>query len=111
MKLPNSDRAIVELGKLTDYSLNPEHPSGRHKARVFRAALGLGVENAAYLRDVLLEMVRTHDATAQDPNDYGNRYVIDFELETFVGKARVRSAWIIRNDENFPRLTSCFVIK
>ena len=44
MKLLNGDRAIVELVKLRDYSLSETHPRGRHKARVFRAALGLTVE-------------------------------------------------------------------
>ena len=33
MKLPNGDRAVVELAKLTDYCLDPGHPRGRHKAR------------------------------------------------------------------------------
>jgi hypothetical protein len=35
MKLPNSEKAIVDIAKLRDYSLNPEHESGGHKARVF----------------------------------------------------------------------------
>ena len=33
-KLPNADRAVVDLGKLRDYSLNPLHEVGKHKARV-----------------------------------------------------------------------------
>ncbi len=44
MKLPNSDRAVVDIAKLRDYCLNPAHPRGRHKARVFAAALGLTAE-------------------------------------------------------------------
>jgi hypothetical protein len=39
-KLPNAERAVVEIEKLRDYSLNPGHDEGKHKARVFRAALG-----------------------------------------------------------------------
>ena len=35
MKLPNSARAVVHIGKLLDYCLNPEHPHLRNKARVF----------------------------------------------------------------------------
>lgn len=34
MKLPNSEKAFVDVAKLRDYSLNPEHESGGHKARV-----------------------------------------------------------------------------
>ena len=54
MKLPNSDRAVVEIAKLRDYCLNPEHPHGKHKARVFAAALGLTADQAETLRDELL---------------------------------------------------------
>jgi hypothetical protein len=46
MKLPNSHLAIVEITKLRDYSLNLEHESGGRKARVFRAALGLTLDDA-----------------------------------------------------------------
>ena len=51
MKLPNGDRAIVDIAKLRDYCLNAGHPRGRHKARVFVAALGLTVADADGLAD------------------------------------------------------------
>ena len=45
MKLPNGERA--DLGsKLEDYSLNPFHRHGQHKARVFESALGITLANA-----------------------------------------------------------------
>jgi hypothetical protein len=34
MKIPNSDRAVIESSKLTDYLLNPEHKRGGAKARI-----------------------------------------------------------------------------
>ena len=37
MKMPGGEAAIVDLAKLTGYCLNPEHPRGKHKARVFAA--------------------------------------------------------------------------
>jgi hypothetical protein len=43
MKLPNSDKAIVPIEKLRDYSLNPSHSVGKHKARVFESVLGRGM--------------------------------------------------------------------
>lgn len=110
-KLPNASRAIVPLEKLMDYSLNPEHTTGKHKARVFRAALGLTLDDAPMLREKLLDIVKTHEADPQEPTAYGERYVIDFELTTSAGTATVRSAWIVRKDEDFPRLTSCYVIQ
>ncbi|MFM9965249.1 MAG: hypothetical protein ACKV2Q_29005 [Planctomycetaceae bacterium] len=32
--LPNGDNAVVEIEKLANYCLNPEHPRDRNKARV-----------------------------------------------------------------------------
>ncbi len=50
MKLPNRDRAVVDLAKLRDYCLSEVHPRGKHKARVFRVALGLTTQDAEELR-------------------------------------------------------------
>jgi hypothetical protein len=54
MKLPKPEKAYLDLAKVRDYCLNPEHPRGRHKARVFEEALGLTAEHAEELRDALL---------------------------------------------------------
>jgi hypothetical protein len=32
MKLPNAGDVEIDVRKITDYCLNPEHPSGKHKA-------------------------------------------------------------------------------
>jgi hypothetical protein len=33
--LPNAENAVVEIRKLSEYCLNPEHPKGKDKARLF----------------------------------------------------------------------------
>lgn len=49
MKLPKGDQATVDRRKVEDYCLSPTHRQGRHKARVFADALGLGPEDSALL--------------------------------------------------------------
>src|SRR5262245_29215432 len=110
MKLPNGDQAIGDVRKLTDYCLNPSHLRGRHKTRVFAAALGLTVENAEELRDLLLANAAAVDAELTDSDQYGDRYVLDFDVARGSWTARVRSGWIIRRGEQIPRLTSCYVL-
>jgi hypothetical protein len=114
MKLPNVERAVVDIEKLRDYSLNPNHPEGKHKARVFLAALGFKAEDAERLRELILEAILTAEATTQQPTPYGQRFVVDFQIrwsDKYVVTWKViRSSWIIRNDEDFPRLTSCFIL-
>ena len=58
MQLPGGTNAIVEISKLRNYCLDPHHPRGRHKARVFLSALGLGQTDADFLRAALLEAAR-----------------------------------------------------
>jgi hypothetical protein len=108
MKLPNGTVAIVDIEKLTGYCLNPEHPRGKHKARVF-ATLGFTAENAEELRAALLTAAATADAQATGRDQYGDRYVIESEIRGPRSTGVVRSGWIVRRDEQAPRLTSCFV--
>lgn len=108
-KLPNGDHAIVPLEKLTEYALNTEHPTGRHKARVFKAALGLTIADAEFLQMTLQSAAASLEAEREDPTIYGERYVIDLKITTASGTATVRTAWMIRRDEDVPRLTTCYV--
>ncbi|HEX8424104.1 MAG TPA: hypothetical protein VF634_11860 [Pyrinomonadaceae bacterium] len=110
MKLPNADRAVVDAAKLRDYSLNPAHPEGKHKARVFRAALGLTIDDVERLREMLLEAVLIAEATPRPETLYGMRFIVDFDVTGSHGSVAVRSAWMIRNGEDFPRLTSCYIL-
>ena len=110
MKLPNADRAFVDIAKLRDYSLNAEHKEGKHKARVFAAASGLRSNDAEWLREKLLRIAKSEDCQLGRKTDYGQRYLIDFELSHGRKSARIRSVWIVRNRENFPRLVTCYVI-
>lgn len=108
-QLPNADRAVVDIEKLRHYCLNPEHRQGRHKARVFAAAIGRTKDEAEELREALLAAAQNNDATPMPQDDYGSRYVIDFLMSGPRGRATVRRSWIIRRGEDFPRLTSCYV--
>lgn len=110
MGLPNADRAEVDLRKLSEYCLSAVHPVGKHKAAVFRAALGLTAADAAMLRERILRAAIDEQAVSGHPDEFGDRYHLDFEVATPSGRALVRSAWIIRTGEDFPRLTTCFVI-
>ena len=109
MKMPGGEAAIVDLEKLTGYCLNPEHPRGKHKARVFAAALGFTAEHADGLRAALLTAAATADAQASASDRFGDRYVLEFKIIGPRGPGAVKSTWIVRRGESSPRLTSCFV--
>lgn len=110
MKLPYAENASVDIRKLRDYSLNLAHDTGKHKARKFVSALGMTEANADELRQILLDVVTTHEADLFTKDPYGQRYRIDFVLEWEGKRAMVRSGWIIEEGSKTPRLTSCYVL-
>jgi hypothetical protein len=109
MKLPNGEYAIVSLAKLRDYSLNLDHDTGKHKARVFFSVLGLKVIDAEWLREKLLQQAAMAEVTPKAPTRFGDLYVLDFELRRAERAAKFRSTWIILKGEQVPRLVTCFV--
>ena len=98
------------MQKLRGYCLNPDHPRGKHKARVFASALGLTVEDSEELRQALLTAAISSEAIPLEEDEYGQRYVLDFEMSTETESATVRNGWIVRRGEDFPRFTSCWVL-
>jgi hypothetical protein len=92
-----------------DYCLNPHHPRGRNKARVF-ASVGILESDAEDLKTALISAADKVDAESGTPTVYGQRYVIDFELHRQGRTVRIRSTWIVRIGEDLPRLTSCYVL-
>ena len=109
MKIPNADRAIIDIQKLRDYCLNPTHDEGKHKARLFAAALGMTAGDAEDLRDMLYQAVMTQDnARLGRRDEYGQRYVLDFILEKHGRRAMIRSGWMIEHGKDIPRLTTCY---
>lgn len=110
MKLPNGHRAVIDVGsKLAGYCLNMDHARGRHKARVFQAALGIAAADPTLLVKALREAALSTDATFRKSNGYGNEYEIEFPMDGPNGRFVVTSAWFIDRESDLPRLTNCYV--
>jgi hypothetical protein len=110
MILPNPELAIIDEEKLSGYSLNTEHSEGKHKARVFKSVLNMDASNSAELRQALLAALINYDAVSSKKNAYGQKYIIDFPLSREDKTATIHSVWIVRSNENFPRLITCYVL-
>lgn len=106
--LPYADKAVVDIRKLRDYCLNPDHDEGKQKARLFSSILGMTADNAEELREILLQVVKTQAAKLGRRDEFGQRYTVDFTIQWQDRSAIVRSGWIIENDSDIPRLTTCY---
>ena len=111
MLLPNSERAFIDSRKLADYSLDPDHPVGGHKALLFEHVLGITATDAPELQTILLHVAFHAEAAIGRLDEFGQRYTIDFWLSTASRAATIRSGWIVRQTEDFPRLTTCYVLR
>jgi hypothetical protein len=60
--LPYAENAVVDIRKLRDYCLNPDHDEGKHKAQLFSSILGVTADDAENLRQLLFEVVKTQEA-------------------------------------------------
>ena len=110
MKLPNGQHC--DLGtKLEDYSLNPLHREGRHKARVFASALGITQANADVLSAAIRSAAAASEAAeARGDHGFGEVFNRRFAMTTSRGSATVLTGWIVLHNEDFPRLTTCFIV-
>ena len=108
--LRNNDRAILDIRKIEDYCLNPAHARGRHKAQVFRGALGIERSDAAWLRKALLEAVRHSEAIELGGDVLGTRWRVDVSVARHDKRVVVRTIWIIRTEETVPRFVTCWVL-
>jgi hypothetical protein len=79
------------------------HPRGRHKARVFHQALGIGPSDAPWLREVLLDGVRSQEAVPLDADNFGSRWQVDLPIARHGKSAVIRTIWITRAGESAPR--------
>lgn len=107
-KLPKAAEAIIPREKVVDYLLSTSHPVGRSKAAYF-GALGFEGENPDVFEAALLQHAVSSEVVHQEVNDFGEKFVIEGGLEGPTGSAsRVRSVWIILNDDDTPRLVTAY---
>jgi len=109
MLLPRADHAHIDLRKLTNYCLDLHHSTGGHKARVFRSALGIGAQDAVWLREQILAGVRLQESEPLTADGYGRRFRVDVSVSRQERQAVVRTIWILESEVDIPRLVTCWV--
>ena len=106
MTLPNADGAVIDPTKIRDYLLAAAHPVGRFKARFF-VSLGYAADQWERLQDDILAIARSGTVFGETVNTYGRKFEVDGILTGPSGRsAAVRTVWIIRPEEQFPRFVT-----
>jgi filamentous hemagglutinin len=101
-RLPNAERAIVELRRVRDYLLKPDHPSGGPKSKFF-VAYGFTTTGWDLLRTSLLRHGRTNSVVRHVATEWGIRYTVACNFQTPDGRdPSISSVWQMERD--VPRL-------
>lgn len=91
-------------------SLDPEHPRGRHKARVFRSALGIGQDDWEHLREQILDAIPSATVATVRVISWGTLYEVPLLIEGLNGQTHeVTTAWIVEREDDPPKLVSAYV--
>lgn len=103
-------KITVDNRKLRDYCLNPHHPVGKHKARVFSSQLGLKRGDAHWLKKEITEKIKDADIEWGREDEYGKRGSAELELNKNNRHAHVKTIWIIKSGSEVLELVTCYII-
>lgn len=115
--LPNVERARFDSGKLVNYSLDPDNPRGKHKARVWKTALGIDKSHAAMVeRQIMAQIANLPAVRKSGADQYGERFNVIVPVTGPNGRTvDVLTAWIYDLKQaqgassTIPRLQNCFI--
>jgi hypothetical protein len=108
--LPNAGKAVIDPNKLMSYALNPLHPVGGNKARVFESVLGYNQSNADQLIGKIQQGALTNPAVLGKADQFGQRFTVDMSITGPNGNsAVVRTGWIFDPGSTVPRLATAYV--
>jgi hypothetical protein len=107
--LLNYEQAIIDIEKLRGYCLSPRHPTGKNKARVFQRALGVNSGDAEALKRQILIQIGKKQVIDGKTDKYGKRFMVPIRIRNLDREAEVVTVWIIKKEENCPRLITCYV--
>jgi hypothetical protein len=71
--------------------------------------LNITEQDADLLKSAILKGLEENQVVPGIKDKYGKRYSVDIKIRNLDKEAIVRTGWIIKKDENFPRFTTCYI--
>ena len=112
--LPDYEHAVIPEEKLRGYSLNMEHGTGQHKAKVFASTLGIEQQHWTYLHDQIIEGLPEseaflHHETVREQVQWRHWTVPILVAGRNARRAFVTTGWVTTKDDREPRLTTAYI--
>ena len=112
--MPYRSNAVTDAKKFIEYSLNKNHPVGKHKAAVFESALGYNQDNASSLIMQIDDAVKKGklDPISIEQSQYGVKYIYSIPVTGPNNKTKnVKAVYQLDNGSHTPRLITNYVDK
>lgn len=114
-RLPLADQAVVRRSKVRDYLLDPGHPVGRHKARLWESILGFTRDDAEVVREALRAAAPSGTVTdcrpAQVDPDTATTWTVVLSITGRNGRVgRVKTLWHVRLPGAAPSLETAIPV-
>jgi len=111
MKLPLVNEAEVTRAKIVRYLLDPNHRSGKSKARFF-AGHGYIAERWEELAEALRAHARENEVVKREVTPLGLRLVVEGPLTLRDGGvAHIRTVWFIESGEQAARMVTAYPLR
>lgn len=105
--MPGAEQGVVDVAKIRDYLLSPDHRVGSAKAKFF-AQFGFEQNDWPVLQAELARLAH-EDADLGDRTRFAQKYAVAGTIHGPSGRsARVVAVWIVLNGEGFPRLVTAY---
>ncbi len=110
--MPNYDKATIDDEKFLGYSLNMDHPVGKHKAIAYEQGLGFNQSNYNLLKQQIHNQINggTAKLTNIENTTYGTKYTFELPITGPNGKTKtVIVVYQIDNGDTIPRLVTNYL--
>jgi hypothetical protein len=109
--LPYFQKAVIPITKLEDYVLDSQHPTGKDKARVFKAFLGIERRHAYAFAEIIRDGLKKAPAQLHQSTGHGDLWTSWHEVSGLNAQSVIVTvAWIFKKDgEQIPSLVSCYI--
>ncbi len=107
-RLPNAGRAVVDVRKIRDFILNPDHLDNKGRADFF-FRFGFSRDNRRELRVALTAHAMSNPVVALTNTGHGRRYRLQCSVPSPDGRNPcITAVWISNSLEETPRLVTAF---
>jgi hypothetical protein len=100
LRRPDEQQLEIPVSKLLKYVLNTEHPTGKHKAKLFSELLGIHADQWRFLAYQIYDCLPDTEFAAVRVTEHGIQFGACLQLIGLNGQTcTVETGWIIRPNE------------